>query len=76
MEQYYSWGGAQNPDFRYKVKVKEATDPMLHWCSVYPAKGSFERYFIRWIREDEYRAEFQFETEAPALLFKIKFGDS
>jgi hypothetical protein len=51
---------------------------MLHWCSVYPSVGSFERYYIEWNSNDyagDIRAKFQFETERPAILFKLKFGD-
>jgi hypothetical protein len=77
MERYHSYGGKSNPEFRYRVQVKENTDEMLHWCSTYPAIGSFERYYIEWpgaYNNSEYTT-FQFETERPALLFKLKFGD-
>jgi hypothetical protein len=76
MERYHSYGGKSNPDFRYRVQVKEVTDEMLHWCSVYPAVGSFERYYIEWSGDDGvFFDTFQFETERPAILFKLKFGD-
>jgi hypothetical protein len=48
MERYYSAGGRTNPDFRYRVRVKDVTDEMYHWCSVYPSTGSFERYYVEW----------------------------
>jgi hypothetical protein len=39
--------------------------------------GSFERYYIEWGRNQgiDGSATFQFETERPAILFKLKFGD-
>jgi hypothetical protein len=77
MERYYSYGGKSNPEFRYRVSVKDVTDQMLHWCSVYPAVGSFERYYIEWsgFGVGSNDAVFQFETERPAILFQLKFGD-
>ena len=77
MERYHSYGGRSNPEFRYRVQVKDVTDKMTHWCSVYPAVGSFERYYIEWGRNQSIdgSATFQFETERPAILFKLKFGD-
>jgi hypothetical protein len=77
MERYHSYGGKSNPEFRYRVSVKDVTDQMLHWCSVYPASGSFERYYIEWngFVEGANDAVFQFETDRPAILFKLKFGD-
>jgi hypothetical protein len=84
MERYFSYGGKSNPEFRYRVRIKETTDQMMHWCSVYPANGSFERYYIEWHPGPQGKtspndsvcgAVFQFETERPALLFKLKFGD-
>lgn len=77
MERYHSYGGKSNPDFRYRVRVSDVTDQMLNWCSVYPSAGSFERYYVEWSRGDQDRAYnvFQFETERPAILFKLKFGD-
>lgn len=76
MERYHSYGGKSNPEFPYRVRVKDITDAMMHWCSVYPAAGSFERYYIDWpgAIESEY-VTVQFETERPAILFKLKFGD-
>jgi hypothetical protein len=77
MERYYSYGGKSNPEFRYRVKVKEPSDEMLNWCSTYPVTGSFERYYLEWtnISSDQSQVIFQFETERPAILFKLKFGD-
>jgi hypothetical protein len=76
MERYYSAGGRTNPDFRYRVRVKDVTDEMYHWCSVYPSTCSFERYYVEWgsIAEKLYDVV-QFETERPAILFQLKFGD-
>ena len=76
MERYHSYGGKSNPEFPHRVRVKDITDVMMHWCSVYPAVGSFERYYIDWpgAIESEY-VTVQFETERPAILFKLKFGD-
>jgi hypothetical protein len=77
MERYHSYGGKSNPEFRYKVSVEDVTNQMLHWCSVYPAEGSFERYYIQWNGnyDGSNDAVFQFERERPASLFKLKFGD-
>ena len=77
MERYHSYGGRSNPEFRYRVPVKDVTDQMMNWCSVYPAVGSFERYYIEWngFVEGANDAVFQFETDRPAILFKLKFGD-
>jgi hypothetical protein len=75
MERYHSYGGKSNPEFRYRVVVKEVTDQMMNWCSVYPAVGSFERYYVHWNLANASGATFQFETERPAILFNLKFGD-
>lgn len=84
MERYYSYGGKSNPEFPHRVKIKDATDEMMHWCSTYPADGPFERYYIEWrpgpqgvTSPDDHQggAVFQFELERAALLFRLKFGD-
>jgi hypothetical protein len=78
MERYHSYGGKSNPEFRYRVSVENVTDEMMNWCSVYPANSSFERYYIEWDhnQDGDYKnTVFQFETERPAILFKLKFGD-
>lgn len=77
MERYHSYGGKSNPEFRYRVNVNNVTDTMFHWCSVYPTVDSFDRYYIEWRSDLEGNAggTFQFETERPAILFKLKFGD-
>ena len=73
MERYYSYGGKSNPEFPHRVKVKEVSDEMLHWCSVYRPAGTFDRYYVEY-NQNQYSI-FQFETETPALLFKLKYGD-
>lgn len=72
MERFHSSGGRSNPDFYYKVSVKEATDEMYHWCSVYDrdTEKCFNRYYVKWGE----RPVFQFENERPALMFALKFG--
>lgn len=78
MEHFYGGGGAQNPNFRYKVRVKKQ-DGMLEWCDAYPVSGSgyFQRYYVDWKDYGEWDtqyATFQFEWEEPAILFALKFG--
>jgi hypothetical protein len=78
MERYHSEGGRSNPDFRYRVKIKKVSDEMMNWCSVYPTEGYFQRYYVQWNYNqygDYETTVFQFETERPAILFKLKFGD-
>lgn len=77
MERYYSYGEKSNPEFPHRVKVKEVSDEMLHWCSVYRPVGVFDRYYVEWpgAYNQSQHAIFQFETETPALLFKLKYGD-
>ena len=76
MRMYYSGGGRQNPDFRYKVKVKYPLTGMREWCDAYPTKtkeGYFERYYMEFPKFDADYCTFQFEWEEPAILFALKF---
>lgn len=73
---YYSGGGRQDPDFRYKVKVTYPLTGMREWCDEYPTKtkeGYFERYYIQFPHGDANWAIFQFEWEEPAIMFALKF---
>ena len=79
MKIYYSGGGRQNPDFRYKVKVTYPLTGMRAWCDEYPTKtaeGYFERYYIEFSNHDSNYATFQFECEEPAIMFALSFADS
>lgn len=76
MEQYYSWGGASNPEFYHKVNVN-AEGPisaMMKWCEAYDARGA--RYYVKFAGawNNAEHTEFQFETEEPAVMFALKFG--
>lgn len=76
MEQYYSWGGAANPNFYYKIVLTHKlskTGEMLAWCKEYE---STSRYYITWqgVGRETEAVEFQFETEEPAIMFALKFG--
>ena len=76
MRMYYSGGGRQNPDFRYKVKVTYPLTGMREWCDAYPTRtpgGEFERYYIEFPQYDADHATFQFEWEEPAIMFALKF---
>lgn len=73
MRRYYSEGGCSNPNFINKVRVTNVNDEMFHWCSTYPSERPFERWYVEW-KDDG--AIFQFETEKPAVLFGLKFGDN
>jgi hypothetical protein len=71
MKQYYSFGGSSDPNFRYRVEVREFTDEMFEWCDAYlTADPDFERYYA-YLYYD--RPVFQFETERPAVMFRLKF---
>jgi hypothetical protein len=78
MEKFYGGGGRNNPDFRFKVRVKRQ-DGMLEWCDEYPVTGSghFQRYYVDWQDKGKWDtpyATFQFEQEAPAIMFALRFG--
>lgn len=66
------------PCFPYKVRVKNGTDDMIDWCEWYAPADDFSQFHVEWLSEyggSLYPAEFQFEDERAALLFKLKFGD-
>ena len=74
MEKFYSSGGCSNPDFRYKVRINRGdVSEMEEWCDDYPVQGpnDFQRYYIEW--KNFPNVIFQFECEAPAIMFKLKF---
>lgn len=81
MEYYWSEGGNNRPWFSYRIKVRKCTNEMYTWCKEYTDQGSpFCRFHVEWC--DVYKTEnnprdydiVQFECEAPALLFAMKFG--
>ena len=82
MKKFYGGGGRQNPDFRYKVRVKKPFIGMMEWCDKYPVtgQGDFQRYYIDWRENsgdfDSDYATFQFEWEEPAIMFALKFGSA
>ena len=84
MELFYGGGGRSNPDFRFKVRIRQTEpniDEMMKWCDDYPTgdHGYFKRYHIDWrdgkdnIWKTDY-VTFQFEWEEPAIMFALKFG--
>lgn len=85
MELFYGGGGRSNPDFTYKVRVKNGTmSRMMEWCDNYPTDekwSCFQRYYIDYrngrndFSDSEY-VTFQFEWEEPAIMFALKFGES
>ena len=75
MDKYYSYGGAPNPNFYYKVNLPAAASDSaaLAWCHHYPSAG---RYYVQWPgawNGAEY-TQFQFELEETAVLFALTFG--
>jgi hypothetical protein len=76
MKKYWSEGGRSNPDFRYKVEVSYPLTGMIDWCENYPisSNGSFELYYIQFSGRDSNTAIFQFEQEAPAIMFTLMFA--
>lgn len=77
MEEYYSWGGASNPEFYYKVNVNTLKTEMYHWCKNYTSDKGVGRFYIaiKGANLANKTAEFQFETEEPAIMFALMFGD-
>ena len=76
MEQYYSWGGAPNPNFYHRIILTHKlslSGEMLAWCKEYE---STSRYYITWhgVDKETESIEFQFEYEEPAIMFALKFG--
>jgi len=78
MEKFYGGGGRQNPDFRYKVRVKRPCDGAYEWCEEYPVTGAgyFQRWYLDTKEFDQGYMTFQFEIEEAAFMFKLKFGGS
>lgn len=75
MELYYSSGGRQNPDFRYKVKVDTVSAEAYEWLQKYEGLEYFDRFYINWTgRERLGYLEVQFEREEPAIMFKLSWG--
>lgn len=75
MEQYYSYGGASNPDFYYKVNIASDANvsAAFGWCHRYESRG---RYYVQWpgLWNNAEYTQFQFEYEETAILFALKFG--
>lgn len=65
MELYRSYGGMMNPNFLYKVALRQVTAEMYEWCDNYNDKDN--RYYANW-------KEMQFENEQTAILFGLKFA--
>jgi len=80
MEYFYGGGGNPDPYFRFRFKVSEVTEEMYHWCDKYPDDG---RSFCRWHIEHRGIPRYrhgnydivQIESEKPAKLFALLFGD-
>jgi hypothetical protein len=69
VEHFYTYGGAQNPNFNYKIKVKEITNEMHVWCMNYDHQG---RWAITYWNSKP--CTIQFEYDEPAIMFALKFG--
>ena len=75
MKKYHSEGGAQNPDFPYRVPVRNCTTEMYKWCEAYDDQGqSFCRFYVKWNMYGEGNDIMQFEQQAPAIMFALRFG--
>ena len=78
MEKFYGGGGNQNPNFRYKVRVKRPCEGAYEWCEAYPVTsgGYFQRWYLDTREFDQGYMTYQFEWEEPALMFALSFADS
>ena len=75
MKKYHSEGGAQNPDFPHRVRVRDFTTEMHNWCKAYDDQGdTFCRFYIKWSIYDTDYDQVSFEQEAPAIMFALRFG--
>lgn len=76
MELYYGGGGAQNPRFRYTVKVDTVSAEAYGWLQNYEGLECFDRFYINWTeRERLGYLEVQFEREEPAVMFRLTWGN-
>lgn len=75
MELYHSSGGAQNPRFRYTVKVDTVSAEAYQWLQEYEGLECFDRFYINWVeREKKGYLEVQFERQEPAMMFSLSWG--
>jgi hypothetical protein len=76
MEKFYGGGGSQNPNFRYKVRVKRPCDGAYDWCEEYPVTGSgyFQRWYLNTKEYDQGYMTYQFEIEEAAFMFLLTWG--
>jgi hypothetical protein len=75
MKKYYSEGGTQNPDFLYRVRVKNFTTEMFEWCEAYDDQGDpLCRFHVNWDLYGHDHDRVTFEQEAPAIMFALRFG--
>ena len=75
MKKYHSEGGTQNPDFLYRVRVKNFTTEMFEWCEAYDDQGdTFCRFYVKRNMYGEGYDRVQFEQEQPAIMFALRFG--
>lgn len=76
MEYFFSHGGNNDPDFRYKVKVSKFTTEMYEWCEGFDNEGAhFRRWYVKWAqRRGAGYDVVQFEWETAALMFKLTWG--
>lgn len=76
MECYHCEGGAQNPHFFYKVRIKRFNSDVYEWLKAYPSKGYFQRYYVAYgsVYGTEYD-EVQFEVEKVAYLFRLAYSE-
>lgn len=77
MEYFWSDGGNNNPDFRYRVKVPKCTSDMYDWCVEFDDEGKyFRRWHVQWQvnRPGRDYDIVQFEWDKAALMFKLTWG--
>lgn len=75
MELYHSSGGAQNPRFRYTVKVDTVSAEAYEWLQNYEGLECFDRFYINWVeRPTKGYLEVQFERQEPAMMFALAWG--
>jgi len=73
--EYFHSGGGGPPYFLHRIKVLKCTEEMYDWCDSFDSEGkSFCRWHVEWSNSTRYYEIVQFEWEAAAIIFKLKFG--
>lgn len=77
MEKFYGGGGAQNPNFRYKVRLRrDYGEGAYEWCEEYPVTGAgyFQRWYLDTKEYDQGYVTYQFEIQEAATMFLLTWG--